>query len=105
MNLIDFAQSAEPHYWVNRLNPWVIHFGGNVGIRWYGIAYLVGILAAHLTFARWAKRGNLPIPENEVAILIVYAAAGVVLGGRLTTIGSFTYIRMIQRPSRKALLI
>lgn len=56
MNLFVFCQAAEPHYWVDRLNPWVVHFGGNVGIRWYGIAYLVGILAAYLIFVGWAKR-------------------------------------------------
>ena len=98
MNLFVFSQSAEPHYWVDRLNPWVVHFGGNVGIRWYGIAYLVGILAAYLIFARWAKRGSLPIPENEVATLVFYAAIGVVLGGRLGYCFLYDFHEVLHNP-------
>jgi phosphatidylglycerol:prolipoprotein diacylglycerol transferase len=74
---------SEQHYWVDRLNPWAVHFRGDFGIRWYGIAYLAGILFAYLVFVRWAKRGRLPVPVDEVSTLIVYAAFGVVVGGRL----------------------
>lgn len=98
MNLFVFSQAAEPHYWVDRLNPWVVHFGGNVGIRWYGIAYLVGILAAYLIFVGWAKRGSLPIPENDVATLIVYAAIGVVLGGRLGYCFLYDFREVLHHP-------
>jgi phosphatidylglycerol---prolipoprotein diacylglyceryl transferase len=83
MNLFAVPLAAQRHYWVDRLNPWVVHFGGNFGIRWYGIAYLAGILFAYLIFRRWAKQGRLPISSEEVATLIVYASIGVVLGGRL----------------------
>jgi prolipoprotein diacylglyceryltransferase len=34
------------HYWIDDLDPWVFRFFGNVGIRWYGVAYVVGIAFA-----------------------------------------------------------
>lgn len=83
MNLFAVHLFAERHYWVDRLNPWAVHFGSNYGIRWYGIAYLVGILFAYLIFAWWSKQGRLPISSEEAATLILYAAVGVVIGGRL----------------------
>lgn len=83
MNLLAAVLFAGRHYWVDRLNPWVVHFTGNFGIRWYGVAYLAGILFAYLVFLKWAKQGRLPIPVDEVPELILYAAAGVIIGGRL----------------------
>ncbi len=74
---------AQQHYWVDRLNPWVIHLSGNFGIRWYGLAYILGTILAGLIFAGWARKGRLPIKLDDVTTLIVYAAMGVVVGGRL----------------------
>lgn len=75
--------SAGHHYWVDRLNPWVVRFGNGFGIRWYGLAYLAGFLLAGWIFSRWARKGRLPIGEEEVATFILYAAMGVIIGGRL----------------------
>ncbi|MGB7356280.1 MAG: prolipoprotein diacylglyceryl transferase family protein [Acidobacteriaceae bacterium] len=69
------------HYWVDRLNPWLVHFGNGFGVRPYGLAYLAGFLLAGWILARWARRGKLPIPEEEVASFILYAALGVMMGG------------------------
>ena len=68
-----------PHCWVDRLNPWLVHFGNGFGVRWYGFAYLAGFLLAGWMLTRWARRGKLPISETEVAIFILYAALGVCL--------------------------
>ena len=71
------------HYWVDRLNPWVVRFGNGFGIRWYGLAYLAGFLLAGSIFSRWARKGRLPIGEEEVTTFTLYAAMGVMIGGRL----------------------
>jgi phosphatidylglycerol---prolipoprotein diacylglyceryl transferase len=83
--------AASPHflcvdghcYWIDRLNPWLVRFGHDFGIRWYGLAYLAGFLLAGWIFTRWAQSGKLPIAKNEVSEFIVYAALGVMIGGRL----------------------
>lgn len=71
------------HYWIDQLNPWVIRFGNSWGIRWYGLAYLAGFLLAGWILIRWARNGRLPIAPEEVLNFILYAAAGVMIGGRL----------------------
>lgn len=70
-------------YWIDRLNPWLVRFGHDFGIRWYGLAYLAGFLLAGWIFTRWAQSGKLPIAKDEVFEFIVYAALGVMIGGRL----------------------
>ena len=76
-------RAASGHYWTDQLNPWVIHFGGSWGIRWYGLAYLAGFLLAGWILLRWARKGRLSVPPEEVPGFILYAAAGVMIGGRL----------------------
>ena len=71
------------HYWIDQLNPWVVRFGDGFGIRWYGLAYLAGFLLAGWILLRWARRRCLPIPPEEVLNFILYAGAGVMIGGRL----------------------
>lgn len=80
---LDIARMPGHHYWIDHLNPWAIHFYGNVGIRWYGVAYVLGLCIAGFIFFRWARQGRLPVPPGEVATLMLYAAAGVILGGRI----------------------
>ena len=70
-------------YWVDRLDPWVIHFSGNFGIRWYGVSYAAGILFAAWVFLRWARQGRLPVSVEQIPALITYATTGVLVGGRL----------------------
>lgn len=37
--------ASGPH-WVDNLDPVAIHIYGNIGIRWYSLAYLFGIVFA-----------------------------------------------------------
>ena len=78
-----FLPSMQQHYWVDNLDPFAIHFSGNIGIRWYGLSYAAGILLAAWLFTRWARQGRVPIPVEEVGTLIAYASVGVLAGGRL----------------------
>lgn len=80
---MDLHPSVRHHYWVDNLDPWLVHFSGNFGIRWYGVAYAAGILFAAWIFLRWARQGRLPLPVDQVGTLITYAAIGVLVGGRL----------------------
>lgn len=74
---------TQRHYWVDQLDPWLIHISGNFGIRWYGLSYAAGIFFAAWMFSRWARQGRLPIPDERVSGLIACAATGVLVGGRL----------------------
>jgi phosphatidylglycerol---prolipoprotein diacylglyceryl transferase len=83
MNLSSLAMAAPRQYWVDNLDPWIIHFSGGLGIRWYGIAYALGILLTAYLFSRWSRQGRLPVSLHQVDTLIIYGAAGLLVGGRL----------------------
>lgn len=77
------SRAAERYFWVDRIDPWIIHLSGDFGIRWYGASYAIGILIAAWFFFRWARQGRLPVSIEQVPALLTYAAAGILVGGRL----------------------
>lgn len=56
---------------------------GPLTIRWYGLAYLCGFIAAGFVMARVARRWNLDIVADDIVTLITGLACGVIIGGRL----------------------
>jgi phosphatidylglycerol:prolipoprotein diacylglycerol transferase len=70
-------------YWVDNLSPFFIHFWGNVGIRWYGLAYVCGFLAGGWLMVRYARAGRSSLPANQVADFILALVMGVLIGGRV----------------------
>ena len=56
---------------------------GPVHVRWYGLMYLLGFLAAWWLARRRAARPGSTWTPAEVDDLIFYCAVGVILGGRL----------------------
>jgi len=70
-------------YWVDRLNPFLIRFTDNFGIRYYGLAYAIGFLAAAWLLQRYARAGRSLLGSARIADFMVAAVVGVVLGGRI----------------------
>jgi phosphatidylglycerol:prolipoprotein diacylglycerol transferase len=70
-------------FWVDRLDPFLIRFHGNFGIRYYGIAYVLGFLSAAWLLGLYSRRGRSLLPSTKVADFMVAAVLGVVLGGRI----------------------
>ena len=56
---------------------------GPLQFRWYGLMYLLGLLAAYFLVKHRAASRNIPLGTAQMSDLIVYAAFGVFLGGRL----------------------
>ena len=63
-------------------NTFAVQFGG-FGIRWYAVAYLVGMLAGWYLLRREADHKQSPLQPQTVDILINYVLFGVIIGGRL----------------------
>ncbi|WP_095201879.1 prolipoprotein diacylglyceryl transferase [Mesorhizobium carmichaelinearum] len=85
------------------INPILIQIGP-LAVHWYGVGYIVGIL-----FAWWyAKRlaanpklwpdGILPMKPEDLDDFIVWAAIGVVLGGRTGYVLFYDLARYIAHP-------
>lgn len=62
---------------------------GPVVIKWYGLAYMAGLILGWLYIRRLLQNGRLwpggvpPFPITKVDDLLLYMTVGVVLGGRL----------------------
>ena len=64
------------------IDPVLIHIGP-LAIRWYGMMYLLGFLAAYGLICHLARLRELPLDSDGAADLLFYGAVGVVAGGRL----------------------
>jgi len=69
-------------FWVHDLDPFIFQIGG-WGPRWYGLAYLVGILWGYWLIKRWSQQGRSPLYPDEVQDFVTWAGIGMVAGGRL----------------------
>jgi len=56
---------------------------GPIAIRWYSLAYVVGILLGWRYMLRLARRSPAKIEAAHIDDLIVWATLGIILGGRL----------------------
>lgn len=70
-------------HWVHNWDPFVFQFKEGFGIRWYGVSYLAGFLAAYGLFWWYYKKGRSPLAPEGQSNLITYVIIGVLLGGRL----------------------
>ncbi len=69
--------------YLHRLDPFAWRISGDFGIRWYGIAYAAGFVCLYLFATRLARRGRIVLTPEQVGDYVMYAVAGVLLGGRL----------------------
>jgi phosphatidylglycerol:prolipoprotein diacylglycerol transferase len=70
-------------YWVDDLSPFLVRFHGEFGIRYYGLAYLLGFLAAYWMLLVYAKAGRSRLPAGAIPDFMAAVVFGVVIGGRL----------------------
>lgn len=86
-------------YYLHHLDPWVFRLTDNVGVRWYGLAYVLGFLAGFWLLKQLARRGCGELKEGEIGDFITYAAIfGVMLGGRLGFMLLYDFERLIHDP-------
>lgn len=85
--------------YVHDLSPFLIQFTETFGIRWYGLAYVLGFLAAYWLMRWFVRLGCCELRENQVADFITMAALfGVLLGGRLGYMLFYNFDDFIHRP-------
>ena len=70
-------------YWVDNLSPFVIRFYDSVGIRYYGLAYVLAFLIAALLLHLYWRAERSPLDPKRQSSLMTAVVVGVVLGGRL----------------------
>lgn len=56
---------------------------GPLVIRWYSLAYIVGILGGWWLLLRMIRRPGAPLARNHIDDLVTWCTLGVIVGGRL----------------------
>ncbi|HEX9659618.1 MAG TPA: prolipoprotein diacylglyceryl transferase [Rhodothermales bacterium] len=77
------AGSLPDRYWVHDLDPFVVKFTETIGIRYYGLSYMLGFLAGFVLLHLASKRGRSPLTVAQNADYLFAIVIGVLAGGRL----------------------
>jgi phosphatidylglycerol:prolipoprotein diacylglycerol transferase len=90
-------------YWVHDLSPFLIRFPENPlgldGIRYYGLAYLLGFLAAWGLLRAYDSRGKFAINADARATLMTAVILGVIVGGRVGYMLLYDLEAFLQNPA------
>jgi phosphatidylglycerol:prolipoprotein diacylglycerol transferase len=71
-------------YYLHNLDPFIFRIYGNVGPRWYGMAYVLAFVFAWLLLRVLSRRGYLDLPLSALGDFVTWVAFfGVLVGGRL----------------------
>ncbi len=76
-------------YWVHNLSPFLLRFPeswpliGGAGIRYYGLAYILGAVAGYYLLLQYYRKGRSPFNSDQLSVLILALMAGVLIGGRV----------------------
>ncbi|MGE9268438.1 MAG: prolipoprotein diacylglyceryl transferase [Verrucomicrobiales bacterium] len=69
---------------IHNWDPVIVQLGDKLALRWYGLAYVGGFVAAFFLLRGFARRGLWLVPEEKVSDVVTYTAFfGILLGGRL----------------------
>ena len=71
---------------------------GILKIHWYGISYVVGILAAWILLRYRGAQTRWNFSSEQVSDLIFYAMLGIILGGRLGSVIFYNLPYYLQHP-------
>ena len=69
-------------YWVHNLDPVAVQIGP-VAIHWYGLAYMVAILAGWQVCLSLTRRSGSLVPRQAIDDIMVWIVLGVLIGGRM----------------------
>jgi phosphatidylglycerol:prolipoprotein diacylglycerol transferase len=80
-----------------QIDPILFHLGP-LAVRWYGLMYLLGFVAAFFIISRLAPRRHLPLDKDAVSDLLFYIVLGVVFGGRFGYVLFYNFSYFIDHP-------
>ncbi len=85
--------------YVHHLDPFAIRFTETFGVRWYGLAYVVGFAAAFFLIRWFARIGASELKESQVGDFITLCAVlGTMLGGRLGYMLLYNFGELVANP-------
>lgn len=73
---------------------------GPIAIRWYGLMYVFGLIAAFFMIKAGAANRRVALSLDDLHDLVLYAAVGVILGGRLGYILFYNLPYYLESPAK-----
>jgi len=67
-------------------------------IRWYGLAYMAGIILGWWYLAKLIEQPGAPMARRHADDLVFYATLGIILGGRLAYVIFYDPVPMLRDP-------
>jgi phosphatidylglycerol:prolipoprotein diacylglycerol transferase len=100
---------SQHQYWVHDLSPFLLQISDNFGIRWYGLAYVAGMVLGGLLIRRWAKQGRAPLlagdsakkgpgSAGEVQDFILVTGLAMIIGGRVGYCLFYEFDELLKNP-------
>lgn len=80
------------------IDPILIHFTENTGIRWYGLMYVIGFIAFLVLGKIRARRPQSPVKPEQVDDIMFYGAIGVIVGGRVGEMLFYKFPQLMENP-------
>lgn len=68
--------------WFHTLDPVLVRIHGELAVRYYGLAYVIGFVLAAVMLGFLARRGASPIPGHRVLDAMTWLVVGTIVGGR-----------------------
>ena len=65
------------------MDPFIIQFTDNFGIRWYSMAYITGFFMSYFLIKWLVRKGISPFSEKDAGDFVIWGAFGVISGARL----------------------
>jgi len=80
------------------INPYIIRFG-EIGITWYSLSYVIGIIIGWRLCIYIATKYKLPITTRQIDDLLSWVIIAVIVGGRLGEVLFYDPIYYINNPA------
>jgi phosphatidylglycerol:prolipoprotein diacylglycerol transferase len=86
-------------FYLNNLSPFLWEIRPGVGLRWYGLAYVMAFVCGYQLYTWLAKKGYSEMPVKQVGDFITWGAMfGVLLGGRIGYVLFYRFDDFRQHP-------
>ncbi len=95
---MDIQLNGPRSYWVHDLSPFIVRFSDSIGIRYYGLAYVLAFVTAALLLRLYWKAGRSPVGPKIQSGLMTAIIIGVLVGGRLGYFLLYSPAALVREP-------
>ena len=85
-------------HWVHDIDPMLLRIHGDIGIRYYGLAYVLAFVIAFALLSLMRRRNLVSLTLEQQSALFSYLVFGVFLGGRIGYTLLYTFREWINHP-------